>query len=314
MATKEYTIGCLSLYDIASAATHIGMTNLGFPANSEVSDDGSGSLYAEQMCITGFAPVASATSKAISQVLAFIGINGQCVGAGLDVTKVDFIHRRMENCDTSLGATPHIRDRVTKGLLRLGSLSVSGRDDATITTILDTLADGANAPVARTDGVALPTPIASERFAKGIALIAGVQFPKLDGWDLSFNVSIDEKLPGDASIWPETAAVLTVRPVLTIRHRDISLVTDALIAAGASEAAHADTLLQLVRRKNSGSFEDFGDSVHVAITLNGLLLPDDLASAAAQSKTTGTLQLPCSFDGTNAPVLINTAITYDSNP
>lgn len=314
MPTKEYTMGCLSLFNAAATATHIGMTNLDFPTNAEVSDDGSGSLYAEQMCITGFAPVATITTKAIAQLFGFVGINGQCVGTGLDVSKVDLTHRQMENCDTTLSGTPHIRDRVTKGLLRLSSLSVSGREDATISGVLDTLADGVNAPVARTDGVALPSTIASERFARGICSFGGTQFPKLEGWDLDFGVQADEKLPGDASIWPETAAVLTVRPVLTFRSRDLSLITNTLMSAGAAEAAHTDTVLQLVKRRSAGKFEDFADSVHITITLAGLILPDNLASVSAQAKATGALRLPCSFDGTNAPVIIDTTSVYDSNP
>lgn len=313
-ATPEYTIGCVSLFDAVAAATHVSLTNVDFPTNAEVSDDGSGSLYAQQMCITGFSPVAAMNSKAISQILAFIGLNGQCVGAGLDVSQIDVVQRQMENCDSALGVTPHLRDRVTKGLLRIGTIGVAGREDATISFILDTLADGSNGPVARNPGVAMPTPVVSERYGKGACKLAGVQFPKLDGWDLEFNVQMDEKLPDDASIWPATAGVLTVRPVLVVKHRDLSKVTDALLAVGAEEAAHADTVLQLVKRKNAGAFEDFGDSVHGRITLNGLLLPDNLVSVAAQQKATGTLRLPCSFDGSNAPVLLNFTSPYDPTP
>jgi hypothetical protein len=312
---NQHTIGCLSIFDAVAAATHLGLTSVDFPTNVEVSGNDSGSLYEDFQCVTKVNPVATATSKAISQILGFIGISGQCVGAGFDVTKVDVISRRLENCQSALGDTPHIRDRVDLGLLRLGTLTADRGADATITTVLNTLTDGTNAPVARTDGVAMPTPIIAERFTLGLPAIGGVTYPEVDGISLDFQVSITDESPSLGSIWVDNIGVLTVRPVLTLRGRDLSNITNALIAAGADACAHGNTVLQLIRRQESGSFVNFATSAHIAITLAGLVVPENLVSASANQKATTSLRLAAALDDSgNAPVLIDLNSTYDTTP
>jgi hypothetical protein len=314
MAKKEYTIGCLSLYNISDVATHIGLQQFDLAANVEASDDGSGSLYAEHMSVTGVSPVASFTTKCLASLLGFVGINGQCVGTGLAVTKVDGITRRMENCDEALGGSPHIRDRVSKGLLRLGSLNAARGQDATITGMVDALSDGTNAPVVRTDGVALPTGVVSQRFTLGKCAFANTTFDNLEQVGIEFNVQTDEKLPAEAMLWPETIGVLTVRPVIVFGARDVSKITNTLLAAGASAATHANSIIQLVKRQSAGSFVAAATEEHIRFTLAGLMIPENIASAAAQAKATGSLRIPCHYDGTNAPVTVDVTAAYDSTP
>lgn len=309
----EYTIGAIELFDSVPTGTAINVSDNDIPTEAEVSDDGAGELYATGLSLTGFSPVANFTTKNLAALLGFVGLNGQCVGASQDVTQVDVFHRKLETCKDPLTATPHLRHRVTTGLLRLGSLSMPRGVDATLSAILDTFTDGTNAPVAETDGVALPTSIVSTRFTLGRSKIAGVVFTEIDSIDLSFNVGISDKSPGLGAIWADSAGVLTVRPVLTLRGRDLSKVKSTLIKLGANAAAHADTVIQLIKRAGANSFVDFGTSEHIAITLAGLAVPDNLANASAGNRSTNMIRLPCSFDGTNAPVLINAATTYNAS-
>jgi hypothetical protein len=311
----EYTVGCLTVVESTGpTTTHLGLTNVDFPTNVEVSDDDSGTLYPQFQSITGFAPVASLTTKNVTRMISMIGLNGTCVGAGKLITQVDVVSRKLETCQTALGATPHMRDRVTTGLLRLATLSASRGQDATMSAILDTFTDGTNGPVARTDGVALPTPVFSERLTLGQLAIAGVVYPDVESVSLEFNVSISEKTPALGFVWPDSAGVLTVRPVLTLQGRDLSKVTAALLAFSANAAAHANTKIQLIRRLSGGAFAPFASAVHTAITMAGLVVPDNLVSASANQRGTHTLRLLGHDDGTNAPVLFNTAIAYDTTP
>lgn len=310
----EYTVGCLTVVETGPTTTHLGLTNVDYPTNAEVSGNDSGSLYEEFYAVTGFAPVATLTSKAVTELIGMIGLNGVCVGAGKPVTQVDVISRKMETCQTSLGSTPHLRDRCTAGLLRLGSLSASRGQDATITAILDTFTDGTNGPVARTDGVAMPTPLTVERLTLGQLAIAGVVYPEVESVSIEFGVSISEKTPALGFIWPESAGVLTVRPILTLQGRDLSKVTAALLAFTANQATHANTKIQLIRRANAGAFESFVSTVHTSITMAGLVVPDNLVSASANQRGTHTIRVMGHFDGTNAPILFNTAVAYDTTP
>lgn len=309
----QHTIGALTIVE-SGPTTHLGMTSVDFPTNAELSGNDSGAIYEEFQAITGFSPVATLSSKCVAELISMIGLNGQCVGTGKAITQVDVISRKVETCQTALGSTPHVRDRVTAGLLRLGSLTADRGQDATLSVILDTLTAEGNAPVARTDGVAMVTPVVAERLTLGLCSIAGSTWPEVEGVSLDFNVSIGDKTPALGAIWADTVSVLTVRPVLTIRGRDLSKVSAALIAATSNAATHANTIIQLIRRKSGAAFEPFGNSVHTTITMAGMLVPDNLVSAAANQRATTTLRLAGAFDGTNAPVMFNVATTYDTTP
>lgn len=311
---SEYTVGCLSVVQTGPVTTHLGLTNVNFPTNAEVSGNDSGAKYEEFQSITGFAPVANFTSKAIAKLLGMVGLDGQCIGSTKPITQVDVISRKLEVCKTALGSTPHMRDRITTGLIRLGTLTAPRGPDATISGIIDTFTDGTNGPVARTDGVAMPTPVFAERFTLGQLSIAGVEYPDVDSVSIDFNVSISEKTPALGFIWPDSAGVLTVRPVLTIQGRDLSEVTAALLAFSANDAAHANTKIQLIRRLKGGIFAPFANTVHTAITMAGLVVPDDLVSATANQKATHTIRLMGHDDGTNAPLMFNIAVAYDTTP
>lgn len=310
----EYTTGCLTVVETGPVTTHLGLTQYDLASNAEVSGNDSGSLYEEFQAVTGFSPVATFTTKALSELISMIGLNGQCVGATKAITQVDLITRKIETCQTALGATPHIRDRVTTGLLRLGTLSAARGQDATLTGILDTLTDGTNAPLARTDGVAMPTPIVAERFTLGLPAIAGVTYPDIDNVSIEFNVGVTENTPALGAIWRDTIGVLTVKPVLTITGRDVSKITTALMAFTANEATHANTTIQLIRRLNAGAFVAFATTTHIEITAAGLVVPEMLVSASANNRASTTLRIPCHFDGTNAPILFQLASAYDTTP
>jgi hypothetical protein len=310
---KQYTLGCFS-FVTGGGTTHIGGTSVDFPLNVEVSGNDSGSLYEEFQALTRVDPVATITTKNIAQILSLIGLGGQCVGSAFDVTAVDVITRRTSDCQNALGGTPHIRDRVSAGLLTLGTLSATRGQDATITAMLDAITDGSNAPVARTDGVALPSPIVAERFTLGLPAIAGSTFPEIEDVSIEFGITKTEKTPSLGSIWTDAIGVLTVRPVVTFRGRDLSKVTNALIAAGASGATHLNTVIQLIARQSAGSFVDFGDSEHITITVNGLVAPENLVSASAGQRATTSLRLAASYDGSNAPLVFDLAAQYDTTP
>jgi hypothetical protein len=310
---KHYTLGCFSLNDGATS-THIGATSIDGSLGVEISGNDSGSIYEEFQAITRQHPTFSITTKNIKTVLGFIGITGQCVGEDFDIEYVDIIHRQMADCQNVLGGTPHIQDRVSQGLLTLGSLSADRGSDAVLSIMLDALTDGVNAPVSRTDGVALPSPIIAERFTLGLPAIAGATFPEIESVSIEFGVIKTDITPQLGSIWTDSIGVLRVLPRVTFRGRDLSKVTDALIQAGASEATHVNTVIQLIARENAGKFEDFADPEHIAITVAGLVVPESLGSASSNQRSTTTLTLAASTDGINAPVLFDLASTYDTTP
>lgn len=310
---KQYTLGCFTI-TTGSGSTHHGATNIDFPLNVEVSGNDSGSTYEEFPALTRVSPSATISTKNIAAVLDAVGLLGTCVGSTFPVTQFDVLTRRMSDCQTSLSGTPHIRDRVSNGLLTLGSLTADRGADATISFMLDAITDGSNAPVSRTDGVALPTPVVAQRYTLGLPAISGATFPEIESVSIDFGISKTDMTPQLGAIWPDSVGVLQARPVITFRGRDLSKVTNALIAAGADDATHVDTVIQLIARENAGAFEAFGDPAHITITVAGLVVPESLVSASANQRATTSLRLLATYDGTNAPVLFDTSSTYDTTP
>lgn len=309
---KNYSGGVVS-FTITGPATVSIPASISIATNANVIGNDEGEFYDRTLSLAGFAPVATITTKNLAAVRDIIGLAGQCVGTGLAVTQVDLFYRRTSDCQTTLGSTPHIRDRVTTGLLVLSSRDSSRGQDSTITFTLYALSDGTNAPISRTDGVALPTTISAAQYTMGLPMIAGVEYPEVESYSVNYGNNVDTD-PAIGLIWPTVAAVRSVRPVITFRGRDLSKIGSAFVAAGFDNPTHADTLLQDIKRINAGTFESFASAVHFAETAAGMLVPDDLVNISANQRGTHTLRLQTSYDGTNAPIVVDTTSAYDSSP
>lgn len=314
----EYAAGVIRIYDNTTPTplqTVIGaLVSQDVSANAELTADDGGSLYDKSLSITQLAPTASLSSKAIAAILGIIGLDGQCVGAGQLVTRVDVIARALKDCKTTLSGTPHYQLACQAGLLRLGSLTANRGEDATITVLLDALTDGTNAPLVETDGVAMPSNILAAQYTLGVCSIGGVTFDDIDGVSIDFGVNTSGKTPALASIYPDTIGVESVRPKLTLRGRSINKMKAAAIPLTGKAAAHANTKVQLVKRANQGAFVANGTAQHITLTFYGMVVPDQVLSASGKNRASNSLMLQAADDGTNAPIVISTSATYNPTP
>lgn len=309
---KEYTVGPVSLTTSGPTETAYAVDSASWTSNAEYSDNNSGSIYAEGQAITRVSPVGNLSTRALASWFDAVGLNGQCIGSGQTVTQLNQYWRNMLNCQS--GAAVHLTDYVTAGLIRLGTLSASRGEDATLSLIVDALTDGTNAPVRRDNSsVTLPTTIVSQRFTLGLVTIAGTDYDEIDSVSLDFGVQTTPKLPKAGQIWPQSLGVSVVRPVLTITGRDANAITTALMQAGAEAATHANSVVRLKKRSSPGAFVADGTSEHIEITLAGLHIPTEYLNAAANSLGTETAILAASYDGTNAPAVIDTTATYSES-
>lgn len=278
-------------------------------ANATVVGDDQGELYDRVLALAGFQPMVQFTTKNIGAILDLVGLAGQCVGSGQSITSVDAIYRRTADCSSALGSTPHIQDRCSHGLLILNALNMPRKQDATISCTLYALSVSGNAPLIRTDGVALPSTISSAQYEMGLPFFGGVAFPECTGLALNFglNVDLDSAL---GLIWPTLVSVQTIRPTLAIDDRDLSQITNSIMAAGYVATTHNNTLLQLIKRANSSVFQDFETSVHTALTMDGMITPNEIAGVQPNQRSTHSMNLTARYDGTNAPVVFDTTAEY----
>lgn len=311
----QYTIGTFSFWDDTGTPVQeaIRISSANVPTEAEVSSDDTGELYDQAHSLTRFGPVMSISTKAIDKVLSYIGLGGQCVSSTDAVTQCDLITRALQTCKDTFGASSHMRHRVTRGLLVLNSLTAERNQDATISFTLHCFTDGTNAPVAENNAVALPTTVVGSRFRLGQCALGGVELPDLESVTIDFNVSLTDKDPRLGSIWPESAGVISVKPEITFRGRDLSQVRTAVFPLGASATTHANTKIQLLKLANSGSFVAAATAEHMVFTAAGILVPDTLVNASQGSRATTELRLRTVDDGTNAPI-VSTVAAYDTTP
>lgn len=309
----HFTVGWLGL--ISASSKYLKLSQVDLSTNAEVTDDGSGTIYAESLSLTGWAPVANGTSGAIGTLLSQIGIGGTCIGSGHTITSVQLTHRKVGTCDAPLGGTPHFRHTLAKALAVLNEISASRNQDASITWSLHALSASGNNPVAVTDGVAAPTVNVDERYRLAISKIAGVQFPEIDNVRIGFNVELTPKDPAlTGQIYPEDVGVIAIRPVIDLEGQDLTRVKTGLIELAANGATHLNTTIQLARLEDSASYYDFAENQHIELTVAGLAVPDSLVSASTRGRATNRIRLTAAFDGVNSPVVPTVGTSISSSP
>lgn len=300
----ESTVGWAKINFVASDTT-VKLSNLDFPSNADISDDGSGTLHAEGLALTRQDLVASCTTAALETIFDNIPLLGQCVKAAATIEAVDLISRKTSTCDAVNGATPHDQRKVAKGLLRLESLNLPRNSDATVTFLLDCFSNAGAAPWARSE-VATPTGVVTERFRLYNCEIAGVQFTEIESVNIAYNVGISEKDPALGQVWAETAGVRNIRPVLTLQGRDLGKIIPTVIELLGNAATHANTTIQMIKLQDSGTFHPIASLEHIKFTIHGMVVPSSIVNASSGARATNELTLLAAFDGTNNPIVPTT--------
>lgn len=299
---NEYTNAPIEL--TGGSPSTILIDSLDLPFGADASDNGSGSQYAQSIAVTSVLPTASFSTRDLEAVFDNIGLTGQCVGSGKAITAFGYYLRNLENCNS--GSLSHLKYTSGKGLLRLGALSASRGEDATISVAYDALSDGSNAPVQLATGATLPTSPSGRRYTLGSVTIDGTSFVEVDSISLDFGVSTTTKRPALASMWAESIGVSTIRPVLTLSGRELEKVTNTVLTNGGIEAQHIDTTIELVERDTPAGYYADAATTHISLTLYGVWVPDTVVSASGGGEATHTARLIAGDDGSSAPVVITT--------
>lgn len=310
---SQYSVGWLSL--ISGSSKHFKLAQANLVSNLEVTNDGSGTIFPEQLAVTRWEPVLTGQVGAIATMLGQVGLSGACIGSGKTITSANLISRKLGTCDDPLSGTPNFQHSFAKALIHLTELSAARNQDATLGFQLHALSASGNAPVAVTDGVAAPTPLVNERFRLAISKIAGVQFPEIQEIRIGFGISLTPKEPGLAGqIAPEDVGVLTIAPVLDLTGIDLTRVKATLMELSGNGATHVNTTIQLAKLTENGDFDDFANSSHITATMYGMAIPDEYMSGSAGQRATNRIQLVGSYDGTNAPIVFATGDTLSATP
>lgn len=265
----------------------------------------SGKVYPEFAHLVSQDPTSEFDTKAIATAWALCGLTGLDVGnlsAG-----VDFYEKLLADGGGIAAGAVHRRIRVKDGLLFPTQLTVSDREDATLTYSAVITYDTTNAPYLITESVALPAVAAdTEMYSLAKLAIGGVTIDKLKNWTLDFGVETFVDTTGGA-IWPIEVSITAIKPKLTIRSGNPAIFAAAGIPLVGKAATHANTKIYLRRRADSGFVADNVAS-HICLTMDGYAHLTSLFSADGSKPGETAMELIGRFDGTNAPVVLTSGV------
>lgn len=306
----KFTVHSIRLHYLDESGSEVGpitigaITSSGHPLNTETTGDDSGSIYDEARSIVSQLPEPTYTTKTIQALLQVIGLNGACFKSDATRPGVQIFGQVVRDCKDLPAASANLRYTIPAGLIRPDTLSSGRSDDATISFTIDALTDGTNAPFSGTySSITLPTDVVTEKYGMGASKIGNVLISEPTSLSLAFGIATAEKLPEVGGVWPETTGVRKVQPVLSIQGQDPTMLDDSKIPLLGTQGTHANTKLQLKRRKRGGAYEDNATLKHFYLTLDGLALVNDPFATSGDGVADFSAQLEATHDGTNAPVV-----------
>lgn len=288
-----------------------GLTNLNTSLNPEVqAESGIGTPFPQFAVITAQKPRLAFASNAVAAALAVTGSTGAKVGGTNNL--VGF-YAKIGDDGLPASGSVHRSYTANRGLLLPRRLTCNHRQSASLDMeALLFSADGAAHPIAVADNVALPT-LAINNVQHTLAGIAFGVASSVTTFGCAQSLSIDfgsgaETLGCGSDLYDVHLQLPSVKPVITITGIDAAVfAASGGVPAVGKAIDHANTAIYLRRYAANGiGFIANGTAQHIKITCNGLAV---VTQHNAQGTTRGevTLQITGSWDGTNAPLQIDTA-------
>lgn len=173
--------------------------------------------------------------------------------------------------------------------------------------------DGSNNPVVLATSVALPTnPATPTRYGLGpitLGIGSAVSFAQVRGFELDFGHSI-ESVGSDGDIWDTFVRVVETQPSIVLRGLDIGWFAAAKVPLTGVAVTHANTNIILRKRAHGGTFVAAGTAEHIGFTAAGMAVIETAFDAQGNATSEVNLRIPLYFDGTNAPLVIDTTASY----
>lgn len=171
---------------------------------------------------------------------------------------------------------------------------------------------GAVEPIVFTHGsVALPTVDAAFKntmWALGKVVVGGTTIDRVTSVTISYNHAIIKPITV-GSIWPLEVHVTKVSPTISITTEDVSLVEPGLITTSGLAVTHANTNIQFRKRDGTG-FKTDVTAEHIKLTAAGIAFARQAYTAGGAATGTSVIGINTIDDGSNNPLVWNTAIAY----
>ena len=294
-------------------AAKIGSTVLGaimrraVRTGSEVRQEAtSGEVYARFQALYAQNPMAEFGTRAIAAALAACGLTGTALTSGAPFL---LYSQKQTEGGTRTSGSNHRTWTINEGLIYPRRIVCEHQGDATIEYQVLATYDGTNEPVVPGESAALEAPTDAERFTIGpITLYDGSNSHVMDHCKrIEIDLGVQAETVGaDSDIWPTNCRIIEIQPSITLVGIDSEWWKSTKIPLTGRNIQHSGTSLYLRKRAAGSTFVANGTAQHVKFTAAGLAVVEGF-DASGNALDEVNVSFPLRFDGTNNPIVINTA-------
>jgi hypothetical protein len=288
-------------------------------------DPASGLPYPTAAFVTQHAPRANGTTHQVKALLTAISAKGGDIET---LGGINLYFQQYKQGGLRETEALHRKVTIAKGVIVPRTLTVSYRQDATLSYEILIIGDGTNAPVLITDNVALPTvtveppPSGIEdrvRYSLGDIKVGGITLEGVRQVTIDFG--LDAKTEGaDSDVIDSFACIETWKPEARISGVNLEWLSSTfgqkiplycydtgvaklgVVAKQTLEEVPANTTIQLKKRAKNGLWDSAG---HLTIAMAGLAYVDDAGSGSTGGYAEPSLVIAGIYDGTNDCITVS---------
>lgn len=251
-------------------------------------------------------PTLDLGTRHIATWLNNIGITGLAVAEGATEPGLNlFAQEHADGSSRKTGAN-HRKYTAAKCFVYPKTLRCEHRQNAVLEYGVVVLYDGTNDPIVFADSSALVSGVTdAERFTLGPIELESVTIDHVKSFSIDFGLQLSVQSAG-SSIWPSFVSIEQRQLELRIEGVDKGWLAAAKIPLVGKNATHTNTAIYLRKRASGSTFVADATAEHISFTAAGLAVIDNAFSAGGNSPATCSLRMPLRYDGTNAPLVIDT--------
>lgn len=266
-----------------------------------------GSIYPLQTSIQEIKAGFRFTSHNVASALSVLGFLGVPLSAQVPAELYEINYG---DDGFIVAGSSHRKIAFSTGRALWRTLSCANRQDAQIEIEVFGLSpDGSTNPAVFTEGVAAPAAVDDARHTIAAVQLGGIGMGCVT--DLRLESGLQIQSDGCKSdVFDTRMGVQSVVPKIQITTLAAELVGSAQgkINLPGIAATHANTFIKLRKRNNkTGTFVADATAQHIVITADGMVVPIEPFSAQNNADGNTRFEMTATFDGTNAPFLINAA-------
>jgi hypothetical protein len=187
----------------------------------------------------------------------------------------------------------------------LDRLTAAHQGDAELTLRSLVAYDGTNDPIVTTENQSLPAVTDAERFTLGPIDIESVTLTQFRSLEIDFGVDAVSE-GSESEIWDRYPNIRAIKPVITISGISLAWMAAAAVPFDGLDITHLNTAIYLRKRAAGGTFELDATVEHIKFTAAGLAYVSEPYNASGVDAAEVTIRIPLRYDGTNAPLVIDT--------